>query len=504
MRTRHRLAVQWRALCASLCLVAAAIVGAPVALAQTAFTCTGDIYQVQSGQLRVFDVTTSTYVNIGPRQADYNAFGYNVQDDLIYGLQGSNLIRIDANGALSVVFALGFNSNSADMDNAGQLWVQRSRALLTRVNVLTGSTSDLSLTGQNLPNGSGDLAFVATAQGDRIFVAGTNAMSLVDPATGGTVTRTIASYPANEGTNGATWADADGRVFTFKNSSGNIYEIRDYLTTAPYAILVATGESSNSTDGASCRARRFPTASPLAFDDDFTTSFQTSLSGNVLINNGNGEDYDPDGTPLSVITTPVSPPTNGAVTLAANGAFTYTPAAGYSGFDQFTYRVRDSTGKTATALVRITVTIPIVSVVKSVSLFAPTATYSHMLPGNDVIYAIEIRNTGNQQADADSIFVIDSLPAEVSFLNADIDQGGANTYSGSDPVGWTETASGLTFNFATDVRFSDSVARPTSYAECTHSPAVGYRASVRHICFNPKGALQPGGLATLYFRTRIN
>ena len=37
-----------------------------------------------------------------------------------------------------------------------------------------------------------------------------------------------------------------------------------------------------------------------------------------------------------------SPPTNGSVTVSDDGAFTYTPAAGFSGIDKFSYEIRDA------------------------------------------------------------------------------------------------------------------------------------------------------------------
>ena len=45
------------------------------------FGCTGDIYQVQSGQLRIFDPVTSTYTNIGTNQGSYNATGFNIDNN---------------------------------------------------------------------------------------------------------------------------------------------------------------------------------------------------------------------------------------------------------------------------------------------------------------------------------------------------------------------------------------------------------------------------------------
>ena len=70
---------------------------------------------------------------------------------------------------------------------------------------------------------------------------------------------------------------------------------------------------------------------------------RTRRAGNVLSN-----DTDVDGNPLTASL--VTGPTNGAVVLAANGAFTYTPAANWFGTDTFTYAASD--GLTAsTALV---------------------------------------------------------------------------------------------------------------------------------------------------------
>jgi uncharacterized repeat protein (TIGR01451 family) len=483
-----------------LMLVAAWPTGAR---AQTPFTCTGDIYQVQSGQLRIFNPLFSTYTNIGPAQAGYNAMGYSSADNFIYAIQSSKIIRVDATGAVTPLFTLGFSSSSADMDDSNNLWIQRSQTLITRFNVLTGTSSNLTLTGGMIPSGAVDLAFVTTTVGDRIVALGSTGVSVTDPATGATVSSTVSSYP-NEGTSGATWADASGRVFTFKNSTGNVYEIKNYMTATPSATLVAVGVPSGNNDGASCRTQPFPNLPPLAFDDSFTTSFQTAISGNILSNNGNGPDNDPDGTTITVNTTPVSAPANGSVILSSNGNFSYTPNTGFSGTDQFTYTISDAAGLTATAVVTITVTKAVLAVTKSSSVYTPTAEFAFFLPGNDVIYAIEITNTGNQAADSNSIVAIDLLPSTMIFYNGDINSGGPATYAGANPVAWLDTGSGLTFTYANDVRYSNLPTAPANFAACTYTPSAGYDANVRSICINPKGAmLGNGGKATFYLRMRI-
>src|SRR5207237_2851758 len=44
----------------------------------------------------------------------------------------------------------------------------------------------------------------------------------------------------------------------------------------------------------------------------------------------------------------VAGPTNGTLAMNANGAFTYTPNAGFSGIDTFTYTARDASGQIST------------------------------------------------------------------------------------------------------------------------------------------------------------
>ena len=94
-----------------------------------------------------------------------------------------------------------------------------------------------------------------------------------------------------------------------------------------------------------------PPAAPVAADDSATTAFQTPLvvpAPGVLAND--------TGTGLSV--TGHSTPSHGAVSIGADGSYTYTPASGYSGADSFTYTVTDAAAQTATATVHLTVSPP--------------------------------------------------------------------------------------------------------------------------------------------------
>lgn len=94
---------------------------------------------------------------------------------------------------------------------------------------------------------------------------------------------------------------------------------------------------------------------PAAADDAFTTDEDMAVSGNVLVDNGNGADSDINGDTLTVTAATLTTAMGGTVALAANGDFTYTPAANFNGADSFTYTVSDGNGGSATGTVSLTV-----------------------------------------------------------------------------------------------------------------------------------------------------
>ncbi|WP_299054226.1 LamG-like jellyroll fold domain-containing protein [uncultured Nocardioides sp.] len=93
-------------------------------------------------------------------------------------------------------------------------------------------------------------------------------------------------------------------------------------------------------------------AAPVAVDDSFTTDEDVPLeveAPGVLAN-----DTDADGDALTA--GGATQPDHGEVTLAEDGGFTYTPDAGWSGTDSFTYVANDGTDDSEPATVMITVT----------------------------------------------------------------------------------------------------------------------------------------------------
>jgi len=131
---------------------------------------------------------------------------------------------------------------------------------------------------------------------------------------------------------------------------------------------------------------------------------------------------------------------------------------------------------------------------KTVSIFSGSAS-SYAIPGSDVIYTIKASNGGSGPVDNDSMFLVDSLPPEVTFYNSDIDDGGPLT----GVIDFQDGGSGLTFNEATDLAFSNSVTKPTNFAACGYSPSAGYDPNVTFICLNPSGTMSEGTITSSAF-----
>lgn len=142
----------------------------------------------------------------------------------------------------------------------------------------------------------------------------------------------------------------------------------------------------------------------------------------------------------------------------------------------------------------------ILTMVKSSSVVSDPVNGSvnpKMIPGAMVNYAITVVNTGTLTVTSNTIFIDDPLPAAMTYNNAF-----TVTFANGSPV------SGLTFAAATNVKFSNLAATPTSFAACTYTPSAGLDANVKHVCIRPSGTMagatssgQPS--FTVTFQTQI-
>ncbi|MFM5914486.1 MAG: hypothetical protein ACKOPR_07055 [Chakrabartia godavariana] len=120
-----------------------------------------------------------------------------------------------------------------------------------------------------------------------------------------------------------------------------------------------------------------------------------------------------------------------------------------------------------------------------------------LIPGAVLSYAINVSNSGTLGVDSNTIFILDPLPAALEYNGAS-----AVAFTNGTPV------SGLSFNAATDVRWSKSATTPASFAACTDTPAAGFDPTIRFVCIRPTGVMAGATASgqpsfTVSFQTRI-
>ncbi|MEO0441435.1 MAG: hypothetical protein AAF067_11240 [Pseudomonadota bacterium] len=148
------------------------------------------------------------------------------------------------------------------------------------------------------------------------------------------------------------------------------------------------------------------------------------------------------------------------------------------------------------------------AVTKNSDLWDPAGEGKFSIPGNEMFYRIEVRNTGDGAVDSGSLFILDSLPDDVELWNGDIDSGGPETFTDVAPVGFEQvTGSGVLFDPSADLRFSTALTPPSSFNDCVAIPMdSSFRSDIRYICIRPQGVLGHGGSTPridFAFRVRI-
>jgi hypothetical protein len=153
-----------------------------------------------------------------------------------------------------------------------------------------------------------------------------------------------------------------------------------------------------------------PTSTPILYADAGSSGLYRYING-VLAN-----DSDVEGDLLSAVL--VSGPKYGGLTLNSDGSFTYTPNAGFTGKDSFTYRASDGVDQGSTATVNITVNPPMGMKALTASS-APISTVSTPLAPSDlapmVVAAIDLWRSSSLLEDS----LLSRLP-QVSFQIADL------------------------------------------------------------------------------------
>lgn len=260
------------------------------------------LYQVIDGHLKKFDVEAREYVDIGENPGfKINATGFNVEDDLIYGVaksdgvdalgnpvKSTDIVMIDASGAAYRIGEGRAGHYVGDFDDAGNLWSFHGKA--NYVDVIDVDTLDADgnpvQTRLDLPNdlftdAAYDIAYNAEAQAFFAVVSpssngGAGKVVKIDlstmqaggspsvqelPITGTLYGDTMESGMA-KGAYGAVFMDGDGNLYYGLNrgdhdldgstgAQGGIYKVNiDWETGQAYSEFMSEAQSTGSNDGA--------------------------------------------------------------------------------------------------------------------------------------------------------------------------------------------------------------------------------------------------------------
>lgn len=150
-------------------------------------------------------------------------------------------------------------------------------------------------------------------------------------------------------------------VLTGNNANASVWTPRSYVFIANSATTTLTFTDVSTTtsggdlllDNVAVTAAGGPAnTAPVAVADSYSATQNTALvvaAGTGVLTNDTDAESNPLTAALNV------GPTNGTLTLSANGGFTYTPTTGYAGTDSFTYHATDGTLDSNIVTVSITV-----------------------------------------------------------------------------------------------------------------------------------------------------
>ncbi len=260
------------------------------------------LYQVIDGQLKVFDPSTNAYQDAGdPTGLGLNAIGFNVEDDLIYGIAKKagvdalgnevtvpDIVMMDAEGNAYRIGEAPYGDFVGDFDDSGNLWTfQNGLNRVTKVDVDNlDANGDPVVQSFDLPNDffNGKIYDIAYSASDNAFYAveapssngGEGAVHRIDLSeveAGGEPT--VTSLPISgtlfegemetgmaKGAYGAVFLDGDGNLYYGMNrgdhdfdgstgAQGAIYGVEmDWDAGTAYAKYMAASQSTGRNDGA--------------------------------------------------------------------------------------------------------------------------------------------------------------------------------------------------------------------------------------------------------------
>lgn len=170
---------------------------------------------------------------------------------------------------------------------------------------------------------------------------------------------------------------------------------------------------------------------PVAVNDNAGTDDRTTITINVLAN-----DKDVDSDAMTVINASAQ---QGIVSIESDFRLKYTPKSGFSGADQVTYRIRDSKGAEATAILTVTVTAYQAVVVENKSSGGSLSVAAVLLLGGSLLWRrrvvcmmLLVAITSGQVAAADFYLQLAAGQSEADSREYQLPAGSSVTVDDSD------------------------------------------------------------------------
>jgi hypothetical protein len=327
----------------------------PSALAFPAFGCTNELFQTaapnSSTPIEVFDLSTDglSYISIGGDIGyNYNAMGYSVLDNYMYGLGRGNgnipsegkipgtlnrvLIQVAANGEVKQLADVGVGSFSADMDFNGNLWAM-SGSGFTKISTSAPYTKTAYpiIVGAEPWEVVNDVVYIQKDGVDYFYgVEGEGVAPNIiyylyrfeiDEITPGVkISRKVISDPSGDMQAGgllagAMFTDFNSNLFAGLNDDGSIWLISDYEGTPDALRLANPGIATLNNDGASCPNAFSRFFTPIEAVDDVGADPIEGVAGSVIANVVINDEFNSLPTDLTEVTLSFVSASDAGITL---------------------------------------------------------------------------------------------------------------------------------------------------------------------------------------------
>ena len=312
-------------------------------------TGTLELNDDELGQTATSIIVTAAPVGLGFDRIGENLipgnFGFSGTFDVTGGVVTANNVLLSVDDSDSEVIDLAFNGILNTTTGVNALVNNGIEAAVGDDVGVTGNTDGASGTTfvppvTNTPPVADDDSFATAFETLLSVPAATGVLDGDSDADGDPLTAVLATDPAN----GTLTLNSDGS-FEYTPNAG-------FSGTDSFTYNANDGTDDSNLATVTITVADAPNTPPVADDDSFATAFETLLSVPAATGVLDG-DTDADGDPLTAVL--ATGPANGTLTLNSDGSFDYTPNAGFSGEDNFTYNANDGTDDSNLATVTITV-----------------------------------------------------------------------------------------------------------------------------------------------------